>query len=185
MKIISGKYAGRKIITVGKTRPPLVRIRQNIFDLLPDLEGFTVLDLCAGSGSLGLEAISRGAKMVYFFEEDREVAQNLIQTLKKWGITNAQVAMSNVQYLPHAKVKVDLVFFDPPFGHNYVKEVCTKVLSKGWTTPETILVVRTNERQANMTGWIQIHSKAIGASHTYFYYREDSPKILDIVDNFK
>ena len=96
MKIISGKYAKRSISIIGNTRPPLFRIRKNIFDLLGDITGMTILDLCAGSGSLGIESLSLGADFVYFFEENKDTALNLMNTLKNLDITNAKVSICRI-----------------------------------------------------------------------------------------
>ena len=171
MKIISGKYAKRSISIIGNTRPPLFRIRKNIFDLLGDITGMTILDLCAGSGSLGIESLSLGADFVYFFEENKDTALNLMNTLKNLDITNAKVSICNVEYLPRAKVKADIIFFDPPFGHSYVEKVCKRLVSKEWVHDCTQLLVRTNYKQTEVEGWRMWKLRKIGSSFVHFYIR--------------
>ena len=103
MRIISGKYFKKFINVVGRSRPPLKLIRQYIFDFIENNFGFkekVVLDLCSGSGSFGLEALSREAEFAYFFEEDYQIAQNLRKTINDFGINNAKVIIKNVKYLP-------------------------------------------------------------------------------------
>jgi len=169
MKILSGKYFKRNISVVGRTRPPLLRIRQSIFDTL-DPQGKVVLDLCAGSGSFGLEALSRGAKFVYFVEENIDTARNLIETVQTWGVQNAKVIVKNVKYLPRASVKVDIIFFDPPFGHNYVEYMQARIYEKEWCTLETVLMVRYDEKLPEMYEyWKLIRLNQIGKSYMHFY----------------
>jgi 16S rRNA (guanine966-N2)-methyltransferase len=173
MKIIAGKYKGRNIPVVGRTRPPLVRTRTNIFDLI-SVTDLKVLDLCAGSGSLGLEAISRGADEVFFFEEKWETAQNLINTLKMWQINNGYVVISNAEYLPQAKVKVDLIFLDPPFGHNNLERIAARIIQKGWTHKNTILVLRTDHKPTKIDGWQLYNLRKSGVSYVGFCQPEPS-----------
>ena len=174
MRIICGKYAKREISVVGRTRPLLTRIRQCVFDILGPIEGLTILDLCAGSGSFGLEALSRGAKFVYFFEEDLETARNLMQTLSKWQVNNAKVAVKNVLYLPNSDIKVDLIFLDPPFGHKYTEQIMSRVVKKGWTDESTKLIVRTDYViEEDVEYWKQIRHETIGISFIHYYRRKE------------
>jgi len=168
-KITSGKIAGRSLSIVGKTRPPLLRIRKCIFDILVDVSGQTVLDLCAGSGSFGIEAISRGASYAYFVEENIETLRNLVQNLQNLSIFNAKVMRVNVNFLPSAHKPVDLIFFDPPFGHTYIENVTVRLLKKGWTHSETLLVLRTDHEIAEILGWTRIDLREIGVSWVHFY----------------
>lgn len=169
MKIISGKYSKRNIEVVGKTRPPLMRIRQSIFDML-DPSGMIVLDLCAGSGSFGLESLSRGAKFVYFMEENITTARNLLSTISTWGEQNAKVIMKNVKYLPQTEVKVDIIFFDPPFGHNYIEYMQDRLYSKGWCSKNTQLMIRYNEKLPDQHKyWTLVRLNKIGKSFMHFF----------------
>lgn len=175
MRIISGIYARREIEVVGRTRPPLLRIRQSIFDIQCNdwsFEGKTVLDLCAGSGSLGLEALSRGASFAFFFEENFKTASNLMNTIKKWQISNAKVICRNVNYLPEAKIQADLIFFDPPFGHNYIPYVLSRLVEKQWCHDNTKLIVRVDHEIHYDELWVARRVEKIGLSLVYFYERK-------------
>jgi 16S rRNA (guanine966-N2)-methyltransferase len=141
-----------------------------IFDVLKELtkiEGATVLDLCAGSGSLGLECISLGAGFVYFVEENVQTAGNLANTIAKWEVDNAKVLRLNINYLPEARIKADIIFLDPPFGHDCAARIIDRLLKKGWTKEETILVLRVDAEFKSDLKLLQY--KKTGISHTYFY----------------
>jgi len=171
VKIITGKYAKRNINFIGRTRPPLTKIRQYIFDILQHhyaIEGAIVLDICAGSGSLGLEALSRGASYCYFVEENHQTAANLQNTLQSWGVDNAKILVLNALYLPVAQVKVDIVFMDPPFGHGNLTKIMNRIVKKGWIDGETILIARTEEVIQPDPAWQQLSHNRIGISNIYF-----------------
>lgn len=122
MRIIAGKFRGRILESVNdrSVRPTTDRAKQTIFDILAnriDFDGLEVLDLFAGSGSLGLEAISRGAKSVTFIDKSRkslDVIEKNIATLKcesQCSVYQADVFW----YLKNMKRMYDLIFTDPPY----------------------------------------------------------------------
>ncbi len=128
MRIISGKFKNKKLffpLNI-KTRPLKESVRENIFNILEHskfistkIEGSLVLDLYAGTGSFGLECISRGAKKIYFVENDKEALLNLNQNILKLKI-NDQVKIHSMDILKFFKnlninKKIDLVFLDPPY----------------------------------------------------------------------
>lgn len=144
--IISGYYKRKPIQIRGRTRPPLQRIREWVFNVIAnyiDLHQSTVLDLFAGSGSFGLECISRGAKIVYFIEEDIDTAALLSQTLKDWDATTGKILRMNAEYLPECQDKPDVIFIDPPFGHKMPKKIIDKLFKKGWIEDHTCIMLRT------------------------------------------
>ena len=86
MQVIAGKYKGRKLISIDsiKTRPMLARVKESIFAMIDEyIPNSTVLDLFAGSGALGLEAISRGAKKVYFVDLNKDIKKILDTNLRR------------------------------------------------------------------------------------------------------
>ena len=114
MRIISGKYKNRELKSPNsdKTHPMGERERLAIFNILGDLTGKTVLDLFAGTGALGLEALSRGAARATFVEKDYKALECLKQNLK--NIDNAKILKQNAHQLD-IKEKYDLIFIDPPY----------------------------------------------------------------------
>jgi 16S rRNA (guanine966-N2)-methyltransferase len=122
MRIIAGKHRGRNLVTVRdlSVRPTTDRAKQTIFDILTnriDFDGIEVLDLFAGSGSLGLEAISRGARQVTFVDKSPQSLQTLETNVESLGCSDQCVsyAADVFWYLKNARRSFDLVFVDPPY----------------------------------------------------------------------
>ncbi len=120
MRVISGKLKGRNIkgFDIDGTRPTMDRVKESIFSMIQDyIPESVVLDLFAGSGNLGIEAISNGAKECYFVDKNK-VAKNVIQdNIKSFKIENSYIY--NMDYLKALNElknkKFDLVFLDPPY----------------------------------------------------------------------
>jgi 16S rRNA (guanine(966)-N(2))-methyltransferase RsmD len=120
MRVIAGRYGGRQLTAPkgAATRPTADRVREALFSVLGDLSGLTVLDLFAGSGALGIEAVSRGAARAVFVERARAALTALRSNLDTLGI-EAEVhdmdARSFVRNASRAGHPYDLVFVDPPY----------------------------------------------------------------------
>ncbi|MBR3595149.1 RsmD family RNA methyltransferase [Candidatus Saccharibacteria bacterium] len=114
MRIISGKYKNRELKSPNstKTHPMGERERLAIFNMLGNLEGKTILDLFAGTGALGLEALSRGAASATFVEKDYKALECLKDNLK--NVDNYEVIKGDVYKIKLNK-KYDIVFIDPPY----------------------------------------------------------------------
>ena len=98
MRIVGGEHRGARIFAPkGKdTRPTSDRVREAAFNLIGPVDGATVLDLFAGSGAMGLEALSRGAVSATFVEDDREAARSIERNLEKLSVTGAKVVQRDV-----------------------------------------------------------------------------------------
>lgn len=183
LEIIAGKYRKRHITVKGKMRPPLQRLRISIFNLIDkyiDLENKMIVDICAGSGSFGLECISRGAQFVYFIEENKATANNLRSILSSWQINNASVVTCNVNYLPNSQTLPDILFFDPPFGHQYIESSVNRLIEKHWIKNQAILVLRTNYN-TTFDGLNLLCSEKFGISYVYLYQgiKDNTSNALD------
>ncbi|MDX6411450.1 MAG: rRNA (guanine966-N2)-methyltransferase [Gaiellaceae bacterium] len=119
MRIIAGTNRGQRIDAPKgqKTRPTSDRVRENVFNLVaPWVEDAVVLDLFAGSGAMGLEALSRGAERAVFVEADSDAARTINHNLDKLRLTGAQVVWRDVgRYLATETRTYDLIFVDPPY----------------------------------------------------------------------
>ena len=120
MRIIGGKFRGRRLECPKLvTRPTLDRVREALFSILGDLSGLCVVDLYAGSGALGLEALSRGARHVTLVEADRGAAQVIRKNVAGWGVERElRVLESSVERARAALGSIppiDLVLADPPW----------------------------------------------------------------------
>ncbi|MEO6867897.1 MAG: 16S rRNA (guanine(966)-N(2))-methyltransferase RsmD [Gaiellales bacterium] len=124
MRIVSGQFRGRRLATPrGRdVRPTADRVREALFSILGDVEGLTVLDLFAGTGAMGLEAISRGAAGATFVEIDRQahevVSRNIAATISDGSDATELIkgdATRVARSLALAQRRFDLIFFDPPY----------------------------------------------------------------------
>ena len=129
MRVISGKYKGRKILVESKNdyRPTLTRIREDIFNLLLhnndldiDINEIILCDLFAGTGSIGIEALSRGVKKVIFNDIDKKYTNKIEEFLKKinevnYEITNFDAYEQKIDILNSC----DVIYIDPPYNHSF------------------------------------------------------------------
>jgi 16S rRNA (guanine966-N2)-methyltransferase len=121
MRVVAGAYKGRRLHspTGSDTRPTADRVREALFSILGDIGGARVLDLYAGSGALGIEALSRGASEVIFVESGRRAADAIRANLRAVGEPDAIIWVGDaLAYLRRADAEApfDLVFADPPYS---------------------------------------------------------------------
>ena len=121
MRVVAGAYKGRRLKSPRgrETRPTSDRVREALFSILGDVEGKRVLDLYAGTGALGIEALSRGAREAVFVESDRRAADCIRANLRAVGDPDAIIWVGDAPaYLKRADVQApfDLVFADPPYS---------------------------------------------------------------------
>ena len=151
LRILSGKYARKKIECPPEdiTRPTSGKVREAIFNRLQNmerrvngLEQDVVLDAFAGSGILGLEALSRGASRSYFFEQNPKVLKILNQNIASVGAQEQAFPMGVDALNPKsAPERCSLVFLDPPYGKGLVEKTMRSLMEKGWIGQETLIVI--------------------------------------------
>jgi 16S rRNA (guanine(966)-N(2))-methyltransferase RsmD len=141
------------------TRPTTDRVRESLFNVLTarmDLDGASVLDLYAGSGALGLEALSRGAATALFVESDQRAAAVIGQNIVALGATGATVRRGAVASVLAAgtATPVDLVFADPPYDLDAaeVKDMIAALTGGGWTVDGSVVVVERSASGPDL-GW--------------------------------
>jgi 16S rRNA (guanine966-N2)-methyltransferase len=152
VRIIGGSMRGRKIsFSSGQgLRPTLDRVRETLFNWLAgDINGSICLDLFAGSGALGFEAISRGAEQVYFVDSSSKATNSLSKNISQIGINNATVkSQTALQFLGANTTEFDLVFLDPPFGKDLLRD-CLNGLVPHIGANTLIYVEQENEDSAH------------------------------------
>ena len=122
MRVIAGSRKGHRLVAPRglDTRPTSDRVRENVFNLVGPVDGARVLDLFAGSGALGIEALSRGAASAVFVEHDPDAVQAIERNLDTLRLTGARVVRGDVVRIvaqeATAGAKYDLVLVDPPYG---------------------------------------------------------------------
>lgn len=148
MRVIAGQWRGRPLVAPkgDLTRPTADRLREALFSMLASrlgsFEGLAVADLFAGSGALGIEALSRGAASCLFVEQDRAAVDALKANLAKLGV-RADVRATSVLALGPAPAPLDLVTMDPPYGTGAAAVALDKLGRLGWFGPATWISVET------------------------------------------
>ncbi len=159
MRLTGGEARGRRLGPVkgGKVRPTPAIIREAIFNILPSLENRTFLDLFAGSGIVGLEALSRGAREALFVENDPAVAADLKKNIALLGyagraeILHMEANRSIGLLLSRFRI-FDVIFLDPPYHENHISEILMVLANsslggKTLISPEGWLVLQHSRRQ--------------------------------------
>ncbi|MCW2515838.1 MAG: putative methyltransferase [Mycobacterium sp.] len=153
------------------TRPTTDRVRESLFNVLTARLDFTdavVLDLYAGSGALGLEALSRGARSATFVEADRRAAAVIADNAAALGARGAVVRCASVSSVLAAGAdrRADLVFADPPYEvpSADVEAVLSALADHGWLAPGALVVV---ERSASSPSLVWPHGWAVGKERRY------------------
>ncbi|AJP71565.1 16S rRNA (guanine(966)-N(2))-methyltransferase RsmD [Sphingomonas hengshuiensis] len=171
MRIISGTWRGRPLIAPkGEvTRPTADRMREALFSMLTSrlgsFEGLAVADLFAGSGALGLEALSRGAATCLFVEQDRAAIDALKANIAKLGATGADVRPTSVLALGAAPKPLDVILMDPPYGTGAGAVALDKLGRLGWVGPATWISIETAKaEELDIAGYVadatRVHGKA-------------------------
>ncbi|OQZ95187.1 16S rRNA (guanine(966)-N(2))-methyltransferase RsmD [Mycolicibacter algericus] len=148
-RIVGGVAGGRRIAVPPRgTRPTTDRVREALFNVLAarlDLDGMAVLDLYAGSGALGLEALSRGAATVLFVESDRRAADVLAGNIAALGLPGATLRRGTVAAVlaGGTDAAVDLVLADPPYEVSAadIDSLPGLLVAGGWAGPGTVVVI--------------------------------------------
>lgn len=129
MRIISGKYKGKNILgyDIDGTRPTQDRVKESLFGIIQDyLQDSICLDLFAGSGSLGIEALSNGAFKVYFVDNNKKcidiLRKNLTNIKEENVIVNDDYLLALDNFI-NTKVKFDIIFLDPPYNLNCIADI--------------------------------------------------------------
>jgi 16S rRNA (guanine966-N2)-methyltransferase len=150
MRIVAGQWRGRKLVAPPgeTTRPTADRTRETLFSMLVSrlgsFEGLVVADLFAGSGALGLEALSRGAASALFVEQDAAAIRALRQNVTALqALGQCDVRASSVLSLGLAKQPLDLILLDPPYGSGAGAVALEKLLRLGWIGPATWISLET------------------------------------------
>ena len=183
LRVIAGKWARRKLPLAGAadagiTRPTSDRAREALFSALGDMvSGAMVLDLFAGSGALGIEALSRGAAHATFVERDESCIQQLIQNLKKLNAEEESHCLATNAYAWVQKSrgkKFDLIFVDPPYDADFKEEFWAELAPH--MAPDGLVVVeRSKKRQfEGPTGFDVVWDRCYGKTRLLWLRKEPS-----------
>ncbi len=178
MRIIGGTYSGRALVAPKgrETRPTADRVRESVFNILAHREGFAfegarVIDLFAGSGALGLEAVSRGAAFCLFVETDaaaRGAIRDNVEALGLFGVTRVHRRGADALGEKPAGVggPFTLAFLDPPYGKDLCGPALTALRNGGWLASGALAVVEQgkNETPVAVEGFAEEDRRIYGAA---------------------
>jgi 16S rRNA (guanine966-N2)-methyltransferase len=169
MRIISGQWRGRALIAPAgeATRPTADRVREALFSMLASrlgsFEGLRVLDGFAGTGALGLEALSRGAGHAVFIERDAAAVRALRGNIDKLG-ADATVIAAPIETIGKAPAPCDLILLDPPYGAGLGEVALARLAAQGWVAPHALVSVETARKEALISDFdvlaVRDHGKA-------------------------
>ena len=176
LRIIGGTWRGRKLRfpATADIRPTPDRVRETLFNWLDGvIRGARCLDLFAGSGALGLEALSRGAAHVTFVERDAIAARELRVRLDEWQAAGACVERSDaLRYLAGESRPFDIVFLDPPFASELLSGAAALLEARHWLSSDARMYVECEARQGLPplpAGWQLLKAKHAGEVGYYLF----------------
>lgn len=180
LRIIGGEWRSRQIVfeDAPGLRPTSARVRETLFNWLhSDIANSRCLDLFAGSGALGFEAASRGAKQVVLVENNPKTCQKLRENsavLKAEQIKVVQMEVTG--FIGQCQDQYDLIFLDPPFGLGLVGPICQQLQQAGMLTPYGKIYLET-ERQLKLQSlpdnWLQLKDKVAGEVRYSLYQNQN------------
>jgi len=180
MRVISGNLRGTKLYSLEglDTRPTLDRVKESLFNIINfDIKDSVFLDLFAGSGAIGIEAASRGAKKVVMCEKSRDAVKVINKNLEKTRL-QSQVKLFNMDYekciLNELNEKFDIIYLDPPYKTDYIYKALKLIIEKGLVKKSTIIILETDieqivENQLEKLELTEINSKKYGRASLLFY----------------
>jgi 16S rRNA (guanine966-N2)-methyltransferase len=171
VRIIAGTHRGHTINAPPglDTRPTSDRVRENVFNILGPIDGASVLDLYAGSGALGLEALSRGAERVVFVEADPDAVKTIERNLDKLRLRGTVLRRDAVAALASETRKYDLVLVDPPYDMYLDVQPQLARYLPAVLAEDGVLVVETDARVEPELPFEQRTSRKYGAARVTVY----------------
>jgi 16S rRNA (guanine966-N2)-methyltransferase len=175
MRVIAGSAKGISLyVPPSRLRPTMDKTRGAVFSALGDrLLNARVLDLFAGSGGFGIEALSRGASFAAFVDNHPQAIVAIKQNLAKTGLTGTVVRADAFRFLQDSNEKFDLVFADPPYSkkpgqRNFGDELLNSQFLARTLTPDGIFILERYENSAMKPGWQILRSKRYGDTEVLF-----------------
>lgn len=179
MRIIAGEWRGRvlKAPPGATTRPTGDRTREALFSMLVSrlgsFDGLAVADVFAGSGALGLEALSRGAASCTFIDQDREAVKAIKANIEMLG-ANADVLPMAISAIGPSRKVYDLLMFDPPYGSGGAGALLEKMTRLGWAADSAWAAVETrNDESVSAEGWTLDVERTYGIAKLSVLYRKE------------
>ncbi|MBQ9071782.1 MAG: 16S rRNA (guanine(966)-N(2))-methyltransferase RsmD [Bacilli bacterium] len=175
MRVISGKYKGKNLIgfDIDGTRPTMDRVKESLFGIIQNkIKGSVVLDLFAGSGSLGIEALSNGSIEAYFVDNNIELI-NIIKKNTKDMNEKIHIMKSDyknaLELLKNSNIKFDIIFLDPPYKLNLITDCLEKIVKYDLLNEDGIIVCEYEDEEIKNEKLTLIKDKKYGSKKIKIY----------------
>jgi len=188
VRVISGKLKGRvlKGYDIDGTRPTMDRVKESLFASIQNyLEDSIVLDLFAGSGNLGIEAISNGANKSYFVDVNKACIKAINDNVKTFNINNNCVVLQKdykdaLKYFYDRNINFDIIFIDPPYKYNIKNELLNLIIEKNLLSNNGIIVFeyQNDEKLININDLNLLKNKKYGDKYISIY-KKNTQKTID------
>ena len=177
MRVISGKYKGKNIdgFNIDGTRPTMDRVKESLFAMIQDyLKNSVVLDLFAGSGSLGIEALSNGSKCAYFIDNNIKLIE-IIKNNTKGMDDEIHILKSNYNdaLRMFKNIKFDIIFLDPPYKFNLINDCLNKIYEYNLLNTSGIIVCEYETEDISTNYYELIKEKKYGDKYIRIYKNKD------------
>ncbi len=157
VRIIAGKWRGRKLDVIDSPglRPTPDRIRETLFNWLQqEIVAARCLDLFAGTGALGFEALSRGASEVVMVESDVKIVESLKQHAQTFNSDNQTIQLADgLSWLKQGAQPFDIIFLDPPFQQGYIEKCCELIIQQSLLKSHGLVYIESEKNLQLPDGW--------------------------------
>lgn len=189
MRVIGGRYRGRRLGAPAglEVRPTSDRLRETLFNILaPRISGSRFLDLCAGTGAVGIEALSRGAHRVVFIDRSRRAASAIEANLKSIGVEEgasvlAREAEAALKRLAQGSERFDVIFFDPPYASELYPRVMGMLGEGRLLSDDAVVVVehRAKSKPEPRYGRLSLYRELKQGESALAFFSNDGPGLVD------
>lgn len=175
MRVISGKYKGKNLkgFNIDGTRPTMDRVKESLFAMIQNnISDSAVLDLFAGSGSLGIEAISNGAKKAYFVDNNIElinIIKNNTKDIKDEVHIIKSDYLSALNLFKNSKIKFDIIFLDPPYKLNLINNCLNKIIEYNLLNKDGIIICEYESEEIENNNLQIVKDKKYGSKNIRIY----------------
>ena len=182
MRVISGILKGKNIegYNISGTRPTMDRVKESVFSTIQDsIKNSVVLDLFAGSGQLGIEAISNGSKLCYFIDNNKEATNTIKKNIELLNIKDKSIVLNydykkSLNYFKDNNIKFNIIFVDPPYDYDVLDKVISKILEYNLLEKKGILVIEhTKEIKGDYKDLYLYKAKKYGYKYINIYIRNN------------
>jgi len=178
MRVIAGHAKGRRLFTpkTETIRPVLDQVKEAIFNILFDVTGLKVLDLFAGTGAMGIEALSRGSKEAVFVDSLKHAVQLIGKNLDTCGFAGKATVLEMsadraINVLSRQEKKFDLIFVDPPYQKRFVQKTLKTLAESSLFTPDTVIITEHHPKEmpGDIAGLSLTDSRKYGQTRVSFF----------------